>query len=403
MATNGIPDNHYYQLSIDRQAADGLLDKFLRFYVKADVSISATESFAFPFYGELADRNIPWMDLPFYINWLKDDNVSKWLKKKWEEKAIVFNLPADITPEEKVTLCMEFLLSNKKDIIQKYMDLFLLYKSERAINALGYQFIPLENVANILSVSSEQAKRFLDYNKVPVFEVLPDESVTRVRSSDVLTALVNCRSKKDVPNINPKIVESNGNALPVKTSRKKATTSKPTPAPAKKPAAKPAPVARPVRYENDPALFDNGLENNDIQVNLKKLPGQKKAEEAELPTEAIQELTTVEQVAEVEPMTADNTAEDAEEVTEVTADEVLNDVLPELPPLEDVEDEDEVAQESQDEVQEDGQPENDEDVVEGIKANEATGEYEFPADEKGNNEFNEEIADKFKDLGYEVK
>ena len=184
---NSSPRN-LYQMSVQKNRADEMVERFVRFYVK-ETTTPNLDVFVLSFYGQLDDWQIPWLDLPFYINSLQTpDGFPKTLRDKWGKQGLVGK--PDLPDEEKSQLSVEYFMKNKQNIIQRYMDLLAVYLRSRGMN---FKLLPLREAASEFDISEEQMLDLLNRKSIPQYEILDE---IRVKESDLALLLVNCRLKK---------------------------------------------------------------------------------------------------------------------------------------------------------------------------------------------------------------
>ena len=180
-----------YQMTLEKTVAIELVGRLAKFYVK-ERNIATVDTFVSSFFGYLKDHNIPWTDIPFYINSLESKNFPKALREKWTTQSLVgkMELPAATRAE----MSVDYVLTNKQDIIQLYTDLLEMYLSNAEANI---KMMSLEKVAKdlcLFDVSLDELKQVLD-KQVPLYDIFSNGDV-RIMEKDLVRFLAKHRTKR---------------------------------------------------------------------------------------------------------------------------------------------------------------------------------------------------------------
>ena len=191
-------NKHLYQMTLENNVAIELVGRLAKFYVK-ERTIATVDTFVSSFFGYLKDHNIPWTDIPFYINSLENKNFPKILREKWTAQSLVgkMELPAQTRAE----MSVEYVLTNKQDIIQLYTDLLEVYLSNAEANI---KMMSLEKVAKdlcICDVPLEELKQALD-KQVPLYDIFHNGDV-RIMEKDLVRFLAKHRTKRPTSAASP--------------------------------------------------------------------------------------------------------------------------------------------------------------------------------------------------------
>ena len=185
---NSQPKN-LYQMSISKSRAIDMVDALTRSYMK-DSTTAHMDSFITSFFKQLDDWQVPWMDLPFYINSLAAGNFPKELKEIFTKRSLVGK--PTLPDEERAKQSIEYFTKNKLNIIQRYMDLLTIYLCTKRLNV---KILSLRNAAALFDLSEDQMQELLNSKNIPLYDVLGQ---LRVKESDLALLLTTCRTKKSV-------------------------------------------------------------------------------------------------------------------------------------------------------------------------------------------------------------
>lgn len=167
--------------------ANKMVDSLARFYVK-DNSTTNMDNFVQSFYRQLEDWQVPWMDIPFYINSITLGNFPKEIREKFIKQGLVGS--PNLSDDERAKLSIEYFMENKLNIIQRYMDWLVIYIRTKGFNI---KMLSLRKAAEAFTLSEERMKELLSVKNIPLYDILGD---IRVKESDLALLLTTCRLKK---------------------------------------------------------------------------------------------------------------------------------------------------------------------------------------------------------------
>ena len=177
--------NNYYALVMDKQTAEKLTEQFSRFYATEHTKDNL-DRFISSFFGDIAGKNIPWLDLPFYINSIQRDSVPKALRTTWRTRGLAGGL--DLTPEKRAEMSVEFFIRAKRDMIKRYVELLEIYLKTKEFRP---RLMTLEEAAKILLVPADEVRQILDNKGIPLYAITPNS--IRLTEDDFTLFLANCR------------------------------------------------------------------------------------------------------------------------------------------------------------------------------------------------------------------
>lgn len=180
-------NSNNYMLVMDKSTSEKMADWFSRFYFTNHTKAN-TEKFLFGFFGYLAGKNIPWLDVPFYINSIQREEFPRGLRKAWSTNALEGK--PELSAEEKEERSMDAFIRAKRDMIKRYMELLMLYLKLRDSRP---KLMTLESAAARLIVPEEQIRQVLDSKGVPLYAITQD--MVRLSEDDFAVFMANCRMR----------------------------------------------------------------------------------------------------------------------------------------------------------------------------------------------------------------
>ena len=180
-------NSNNYMLVMDKSTSEKMADWFSRFYFTNHTKAN-TEKFLFGFFGYLAGKNIPWLDVPFYINSIQREEFPRGLRKAWSTNALEGK--PELSAEEKEEHSMDAFIRAKRDMIKRYMELLMLYLKLRDSRP---KLMTLESAAARLIVPEEQVRQVLDSKGVPLYAITQD--MVRLSEDDFAVFMANCRMR----------------------------------------------------------------------------------------------------------------------------------------------------------------------------------------------------------------
>lgn len=152
-------------MTIDKVTAERLTERLSRFYA-TDHTAENYEQFIVSFFGNIFTRNIPLLDIPFYINSIQRVSIPKSFKSIWKTRGLSGSL--DCPPEERIAKSADFFIRAKRDMLKLYSEMLITYLKKR--NYHSYM-ITIKDVAHRLSLSTGEAEAILKDKNVPLYDI----------------------------------------------------------------------------------------------------------------------------------------------------------------------------------------------------------------------------------------
>lgn len=277
-----------YQMTMDKNFTLEMVGRLARFYVK-ERTVAGLDNFISSFYGTLREQNVPWLDIPFFINAMDGANFPKVLREKWAQQGLVGSMR--ISPEKREKMSVEYFMDNKQEIIQLYMDLLEMYLGR---NDTNLNMLTLESIAHALQMDGQEDELRVELEKqISLYNILGN---IRVMERDFTRYLAKNRTKK--PSGIHSDVTFDGEPDQHRTTNKSRKQKK-------REGQEPPKTERLPRLEKPPMDKGTDLSDDDSSVNL-PLPNAGKAE-AEKAAEAETNETAAVPVKPEEPSAKDET------------------------------------------------------------------------------------------------
>ena len=183
-------NKHLYQMTMHKNLALQMVERLARFYVKKH-NMANLDAFIPSYFGILRDQNIPWLDIPFFINSMEMNNFPNLLRKNWLKHSLVGSIK--LTDTERANMSVNYFIENKQEIIQLYMNLLSIYFNQHEANI---KMRTLDDIINRihLDATKEQLKKLLE-TKITLYDIFGD---IRIMETDFVKFLAKQRIQKPI-------------------------------------------------------------------------------------------------------------------------------------------------------------------------------------------------------------